>query len=106
MRIQVNRIPKEGLRLETTYDPLTLHMAREDAHPAAPIGLSAWVTKNDDELMVDAALRCVLECTCARCLICFESVIKKACLLHYDVRTRLVVDITDDVRQEIMLDIR
>ena len=53
---------------------------------------------------MEAALRCVLECTCGRCLTCFESVVKKECLFNYDVSARQVVDITDDVRQEIMLD--
>ena len=104
MKIQVNRVPKEGLRLETTYDPSALDMARADAHPAAPISVLAFVRKEEQELLVEAAIRCVLECTCARCLTCFESVIKKECLFNYDVSARQVVDVTDDVRQELLLD--
>ena len=104
MRIQVSRIPAEGLKLEATYDPLALDMARADTHPAAPVSLVGLARKEEQELIVEAMVRCVLECTCARCLTCFESVVKKDCLFNYDVNTRQVVDITDDVRQEIMLD--
>ena len=104
MKIQVSRVPDEGLKLEGTYDSLTLDIAREDAHPAAPVSLQGLARKEEDELIVEANVRCVLECTCARCLTCFESVIKKDCFFTYDVSARHVVDITDDVRQEVMLD--
>ena len=104
MKIHVNRVPPEGLKLDMTCDPAALDIARVDMQPAAPVSVSAFCRKDADELMVEVALRCVLECTCARCLTCFESVIKKQCLLHYDVSARQVVDITDDVREEIMLE--
>ena len=104
MRIQVNRIPPEGLRVEATYDPSAMDMSRPDAHPATPVSLTAMARKEEEELLVEATLRCVLECTCARCLTCVELVINKDCLLTYDVSTRLVVDITDDVREEILLE--
>ena len=104
MRIHVNRIPEDGLTLDTTYDPQALDIARPDALPAAPVHLVGVARKEEDELLVEATIRCVLEYTCARCLTCFESVMNKACLFNYDVSDRQIVDITEDVRQEIMLD--
>ena len=104
MKIQISRIPKEGMKVEATYEPAELDIIRDDVHPATPVTIAAFVRKEEQELIVEAASRCVLECTCGRCLTCFESVIKKDCLFNYDVSARQVVDITDDVRQEIMLD--
>lgn len=104
MRINVNRVPEEGLKLDGTYDPQLLDMARPDAVPAAPISVTGLARKQEDELIVEVSARCVLECTCARCLTCFESVIKKHCLFTYDVSTRHVVDITEEVREELLLD--
>lgn len=104
MKIYVNRVPDEGLRTETTYDPATMDMERPDMRLASPISVAVVARHEEQELLVEASIHCVLECTCARCLTCFESVIKKQALFNYDVSNRLVVDITDDVREEIMLD--
>ncbi len=104
MKIYVNRVPAEGLAIATTYAPKVFDTGRDDARPTVPIHMAARITTTEDELFVQASLRCVLACTCARCLVGFEHVITKDCAFHYDVRARVVVDVTDDIRQEILLE--
>lgn len=103
MKIYVNRVPAEGVREETTYDPNALDVERFDAHPEAPIRLSSFIRRVDRELIVEAAVRCALQLTCARCLHTFTQDFETTALLTYEVSPTDVVDVTEDVRQEIIL---
>lgn len=103
MKIHVNRVPFEGLREETTYDPATLDLERNDLQLPEPVNLSAFITKAGDELVVQADVACQLHLSCARCLGAFESPLQTSATLSYHVRPTDVVDITEDIRQEIIL---
>lgn len=104
MKIYVNRIPEEGLALRTAYDPSALEMDRTDVHVAGPVQLDGRATLEARELFISAEVAYRLELTCARCLAPVARDASKSLLLHYDTSQQLVVDITDDVRQEVMLD--
>ena len=103
MKIHVNRVPADGLHEEASYDPKTLDVEREDLHVDEPIAVSSFITKAQDELVVQAEARCQLRLCCARCLSEFASPLKTGMLLSYHVRPMDVVDITKDLRQEIIL---
>ena len=103
MKIYVNRIPHDGLREETTYDPKALDIDRFDVHLNAPIQLSSFITRADRELVVDASMHCALQLNCARCLHTFERTLETTALLTYEVAPTDIIDITEDVRQEILL---
>jgi uncharacterized protein len=103
MKIQVSRIPEEGLNEHATYDPSTLDMDRQDIHLKEPIEVEASVNKMDDELLVRVDIECPMRMECARCLDEFSSVLHTDALFNYEVKTSDVVDITEDVRQEIIL---
>ena len=103
MEIHVNRIPTEGLREEASYDPKTLDVDRFDVHLEDPITLSSLITKADQEIVVQAQIQCVLQLCCARCLEVFHSPLQTAVTLSYQVKPTDVVDITEDIRQEIIL---
>ncbi|MBI4004094.1 MAG: DUF177 domain-containing protein [Candidatus Omnitrophica bacterium] len=103
MKIHVNRIPAEGLQEHATYDPAPLDMERDDIHLREPFAVDAFITKTDAELIVKADIRCPLLMTCARCLEDFSSNIDTDAIFHYKVSSADVVDITDEVRQEIVL---
>ena len=103
MKIHVNRVPCEGLRGEVTYDPKTLDVDRFDIHPEEPVIVSSFITKADQELLVNADIRCRLQLSCARCLQMFEVSLQTAAMLSYQVAPTDVVDITEDIRQEILL---
>jgi uncharacterized protein len=103
MKIHVNRIPAEGLREHASYDPAPLDMERDDIHLREPFAVDAFITKTDTELMVKAAISCPLLMTCARCLEDFSASVDTDAVFHYKVKPADVVDITDQVREEIIL---
>ena len=103
MKIQVNRIPDEGLREHATYDPATLDMERDDVHFVQPFAVDAFITKADAELIVDATIHCPVRLACARCLEDFDSTVTAKALFTYEVAPADIVDITEDVRQEVVL---
>lgn len=103
MKIHVNRVPFEGVHEETAYDPKALDIERFDVHPGDLVRMSSFISKAADELIVQATIQCQLGLSCARCLQTFEAPLQTSATLSYEVQPTDVVDITDDVRQEIML---
>lgn len=103
MKIQVNSIPEEGLKEHARYDPAVLDMARWDIQLPKPFEVDALITKADQEVIVDVDIRCPTRMCCSRCLEEFDQVIAPEALFTYSVESTDVVDITDDVRQEILL---
>ena len=103
MKIQVNRIPDEGLKEHATYDPAALDMERDDVRFVRPFTVDAFITKADTELIVDVEIRCPVQLVCARCLEEFDSAVTAKALFTYNVESADVVDITEDVRQEAIL---
>ena len=103
MKIQVSRVPEEGLREHAAYDPTTLDMDRDDVRLTDPFEVDAFVTKTGQELVVAVDIRCPIRLSCARCLEEFTSTLHADAMFNYEVRPADIVDITDDVRQEIML---
>ena len=103
MKIYVNRIPDEGLREDVSYDPGVLDAQRDDVRLVTPIAVSSFVVKTEGELVVQADIRARAQMSCARCLEAFEIPLQAAATLSYAVAPTDVIDITDDIRQEIML---
>ena len=103
MKIHVNRVPPEGLKDHATYAPGTLDMERFDVYLREPFEVDAFITKADQELVVSAEIRAPLHLACARCLEEFPSVVSTDAVFSYKVQPTDVVDITEDVRQEIIL---
>lgn len=103
MKIYVNQIPEAGLQNHAFYDPRSLDMDRIDIHLREPFEVDAFVSKLDRELVVTAQIHCTLSLCCARCLEEFSLTVTKSAIFSYAVGPADVVDITEDVRQEILL---
>ena len=103
MKIHVNRIPAEGLNEHAMYDPIPLDMDRADVQLTEPFEVKARIDKVDRELLVKVNIHAPVSMTCARCLTSFSSTLTASTLFSYRVHPTDVVDITDDVRQEIIL---
>ncbi len=103
MKIYVNRVPEAGIRGHARYDPTTMDMDRDDVHLREAFAVEAMIVKADRELVVTAQIDCPLSFTCARCLEEFPATLKTHAVFSYKVQPTDVVDITDEVRQEIIL---
>ena len=103
MKIHVNRVPPEGLREQASYDPAPLDMGRDDIRVTQPFSVQAVATTVNRELVVRVDIHCPLRCSCARCLEEFETAVRSRATFSYTVQPTEVVDITDDVREEIIL---
>lgn len=103
MKIYVNRVPEEGLQDRASYNPGEMDMDRFDIHPQTPFEVDAFIRKVDQELVVSADIRCPLKLTCGRCLDEFAQQVQTDAVFSYEVAPTDVVDITDDVRQEVLL---
>lgn len=103
MKIHVNRVPPEGLEDHATYDPAAMDMDRLDLHLVQPFGVDAFITRVERELVVKVQIHCPVRAACARCLEEFDAVLSPSALFSYQVTPTDVVDITEDVRQEVIL---
>ena len=103
MQIYVSQVPPEGLRHHARYDPAELKMERMDVRLRKPFEVDAFIILADRELVVTASIRCPLHLSCARCLEEFAVTLTPSAVFSYKVQPTDVVDITDDIRQEIML---
>ena len=103
MKIAVNRIPFSGLREEGTFQASTMDLERPDVHPVSYVEVSAYATKAEREVLVQADIHCTVELSCARCLTPFEHDVAASGIWAYEVLPTDVIDLTDDVRQELIL---
>jgi len=103
MKIHVNRVPETGVSNRASYDPSTMDMERPDIHLREPFDVEAFMALAEKELVVRAGIHCPLVMTCARCLEEFPSTIRSDAVFSYTVQPTDVVDITEDLRQEIIL---
>jgi uncharacterized protein len=103
MKIHVSRVPVEGLKDHASYDPTTMDMDRVDVQLREPLEVDAFIVKAERELVVNAAIRARLHLVCARCLEEFTQTLATDAVFSYNVQPTDIVDITDDVRQEIIL---
>ena len=103
MKIHVNRVPEGGLAERARYNPARLDMERNDIRLREPFDVEAKITKSQRELTVAVEIHCVLHLTCARCLEEFTQAVTPTGIFSYRVLPGDIVDITEDVRQEVML---
>lgn len=104
MKIKLNEIPKGGLSLKETYDANALDLARDDLKFISPVDISAFITKEKDDLYAHVEASGRLEMICARCLLPYKIDFKREFDFSYDVKGKASLDITSDIRQEIILE--
>jgi uncharacterized protein len=104
MKIKINDIPKDGMELSESQDAGALDLARDDLRFVSPISISAFITRDKDEAYVRLTAKGKLEITCARCLSPYSIDFKRDFDLSYDLKGKTSLDLTEDIRQEIILE--
>ena len=105
MKIDINKIPLEGLTLEEEVNPSGLDLETDIVKLLEPIKIRAGVSKITNAVTVNLSLSGSIHLNCSRCLREFNVALKKILRLNYHVdRTEPIIDLDQDIREEIILD--
>jgi len=104
MKIYVDKIPEGGIELTEKIQPEALSIDTEGVSFFKPVDVKANVLKSGAEMFADILLEAPVEYTCSKCLSKFEGIFKKKFNLILEVKPAEVVDLSDEIRQEIILD--
>lgn len=103
MKIHVNQVPQEGMTERVSCDPAALDLNHSDVSIREPIDVEAAIVYMGGQLVVQAAIRAALTVTCARCLTEFAATVTPKGTFSHTAGPNDIVDITDDLREEIIL---
>jgi len=105
VKIDVNKIPPEGLILEEEFVPGTLDLETDIIGFRCPVKVRAEVSRITNAVSVFARLNAKLETSCSRCLKDFQIYLEKNIELNYPVdNSEPTIDLDPDIREEIILD--
>lgn len=105
MKIDVNKIPIEGLTLVEELAPSKLDLDTDLIKFRAPVRIKADVSKITNAVTVRLALDALIRISCSRCLNEFEAGLKKDIELNYPVTKSVVsIDLNPDIREEVIVD--
>ncbi|MBI4706470.1 MAG: DUF177 domain-containing protein [Candidatus Omnitrophica bacterium] len=104
MKIEINKITLEGMRLAEDIMPQALDLDTEIIRFRGPIHLEGHAYKITNVVTVDLTLKASLETSCSRCLEDLRFDLDKNIQLNYPVeKNELVIDLDPDLRQELIL---
>ncbi len=105
MKIDINKIPLEGLTLEEKVNPSGLDLETDIVKLLEPIKIRAEVSKITNAVTVNLSLSGSMHLNCSRCLREFNVALKKILRLNYQVnKSEPIIDLDQDIKEEIILD--
>lgn len=105
MKINLDRIPFEGLTLEEDVDALSLDLETDIVHFRSLIKIKAEIFRITNAVTVSLQLSALMYMNCSRCLDEFEVDFKKDLELNYTAdKLGMTIDLNPDIRAEIVLD--
>ena len=103
MKVKIDEILEEGLTLSEALDPVALNLQTSELQFAIPLKVAATFHKERDTVTVHVEAVGTQAIVCGRCLsVCSKSYGERFDL-GYSVKDKVVLDVTSDVRQEILL---
>ena len=103
MKIRVNDIPEEGFALSEQVDPARMQLETPELKFTAPLRVTASFHKEQETIWVEVGVDGQTEQVCGRCLAAYARPYGNRFQLDYSTEGILELDVTDDVRQEILL---
>jgi uncharacterized protein len=105
VKIQVSKIPPEGLTLEGAIDAAALDLDTDMIFVKDPVSVEAQITLITNTVTAEVSIRTSIHALCSRCLCDFAREMKKKFRLTYIVnKPDQEIDMTPDIREEIILD--
>lgn len=103
MKVKVSEIPEEGLTLSEKIDPNQMHLDTPDLRFVQNLLVTAQFQKHEDAVWVQVGVRGEQEQICGRCLERCGRPYERQFQLGYSVENKILLDVTEDIRQEIFL---
>lgn len=105
MKIRISEIPEEGLTLSESLDPMEMGLDTPDLRFTSPLQVTALFQRQPDTVLAAVAVAGRTEEICGRCLERSEHSYGGEFQMDYSVKDRMDLDVTDDIRQEILLSV-
>lgn len=103
MKVKLSEIPEEGLTLSEHLDPAQMRLDTPELKFTAPLDLTATFQRQREMAWVQVGITGQMQQICGRCLEPYERSYDSKFHLDYSIKGMLSLDITDEVRQEILL---
>ncbi len=104
MKIDVNKIPVDGLLLEEAVSAIELELETEDVKFEGPVIIKAEVYRITNAVTVDLNITGVMKLSCSRCLDDSKVALNKNFKMSYSVeKSEPAIYLNTDIREEIML---
>jgi len=105
VKIDINRIPLEGLTLEEKINPATLDLDTDIVKFHESIKIKAGISKITNAVTVDMRLSGSMYLNCSRCLSEFKIELRKNLKLNYQAnKLEPILDLDQDIKEEVILD--
>lgn len=104
--IDLEEMPEEGVQMEGELDGGIFGIDCDDVRSAGPVQYKLTAEPCEPELLVRVTVRAPFVLRCVRCLREFEYEVEpEEIALSVDMRGKSSVDVTDEVREEVLLDL-
>ncbi len=105
MKIDINKIPLDGLIVEEQVNPSALDLETDTVKFSEPIKIRAEVSKITNAVTVALTLSGSIRLSCSRCLKESGVGLKKGLRFNYQAdKTQQIIDLDQDIKEEIILD--
>lgn len=103
MKVRLHEIREQGLSLFEQFDPVAMKLQTSELAFRAPLAVTATFQKERETVLVAVQATGELELRCGRCLTRYADSYHNSFHLDYDVKGKTSLDVTDDIREEILL---
>lgn len=103
MKIDISQISSEPLEISQKEDPALLELETAEINFISPLLVSCRVIKIAESVKISGLFKAEVRLSCSRCTEKFLSKIKGKFNFNYPIEEKNILDITDDIRQEVIL---
>lgn len=102
--VNLELLPEEGQEVREELDPGFFELPKADGAPAGPVEIDGRVQRFENELLFTGYVGAPFQFTCTGCLREFVQTIElENTAVAHEIETGGEVDITDEVREEVLL---
>ena len=106
MKVKVRGIPKDGLHLEKSIEPIEIGLTEEEMTCLEPLSVAIDLERIENTVVAEVGVTTKVSFSCSRCLEEFEKETVGEYKFEYEVNERTeFVDLGEDIRQEMLINL-